>query len=205
LSVPRLVSERVAPQLALPFAPVGTVAGAAPTAELRARAERDTERWLARAAVQWPRAAGPIRVSFALRGRCGGDACGRTSTVRYNADLLAQNGDAFLAEVVPHEVAHIVVARTCPTRRRPHGAEWKTVMRFFGAPARTCHRFETMPARVEGRVTYRCLCPEPHLLTARAHRRIRRRTAEYHCRKCGFALVWLGEKPRGRAAAKSGD
>jgi SprT protein len=145
-------------------------------------------------------------VSFALRGRCGGDACARTGTIRYNADLLERYGASFLAEIVPHEVAHLVVARACKGRPRPHGPEWKAVMRFFGVAARTCHGFETTPARAGTRWTYRCLCPEPHRLTPRAHRRIRRGHAEYHCRICGCVLVRPdGPRPRARRSGAPRD
>ncbi len=173
-------------QLELPF-------GVAPATADLAAARRATEVWLERAAARWPAAAGQVHVSFALRGRVAGDACSRTHTIRYNAELLARHGEEFLAEIVPHEVAHLVVARVFPGRRRPHGAEWKHVMAFFGAKARSCHAFETTPARRVARVPYRCSCPEPHLLTARAHRRIRRGYATYHCRRCRGTLVWTGE------------
>jgi len=147
---------------------------------------------MAVAAGRWPEVAGPVAVSFALRGRTAGDACGRTGTIRYNAELLERHGDRFLEEIVPHEVAHVVVGRLFPGRRRPHGPEWRAVMAFFGAPARSCHAFETTPARKVGRVPYRCACAQPHLLTPRAHRRIRRGHATYHCVRCRETLVWTG-------------
>ena len=192
-------------QLALPF----TSARREPTPEAMARARRATAEWIARAAAQWPKAAGDVHVSFALRGRVAGDACVRTGTIRYNAELLARHGDEFLDEIVPHEVAHVVVARVFPGRRRPHGPEWKHVMAFFGVRARSCHGFETTPARRVGRVPYRCSCPDPHLLTPRAHRRIRRGFATYHCRRCRDTLVWTGEgapatKPRRKATGWRG-
>jgi SprT protein len=45
------------------------------------------------------------------------------------------------------------------------------------------------PARRTRRFAYRCTCPQPHLLTKRAHLRIRRGSAEYSCRECGNVLV----------------
>lgn len=179
----------VAQQLALPL-DAATREG--DDADALARARDETTRWLERAAERWPKAVGPVRVSLALRGRTAGDVCGRTGAIRYNGELLARFGDAFLAEIVPHEVAHVVVARAFPGRRRPHGAEWREVMDFFGVRARSCHAFETTPARRVGRVPYRCACDKPHLLTPRAHRRIRRGHATYHCRQCRQTLVWVG-------------
>lgn len=155
-------------------------------------ARRETTRWLERAAERWPSALAPVSVSLALRGRTAGDVCPRTAAIRYNGELLARHGDAFLQEIVPHEVAHVVVARAFPGRRRPHGPEWREVMGFFGVRARSCHHFETTPARRVGRVPYRCACAQPHLLTVRAHRRIRRGFATYYCRECRQTLVWVG-------------
>jgi SprT protein len=177
-------------QLSLAF-PEGIREGPA----LREDAARATQRWLARAVARWPRAAGALDVSFALRGRAAGDACSRTGRIRYNAELLERYGERFLAEIVPHEVAHVVVGRIVPGRPRPHGPEWKAVMRFFGVAARSCHAFETRPARRVGRVPYRCACAEPHLLTPRAHRRIRRGHATYTCRLCRQELAWVQAKP----------
>jgi SprT protein len=154
-------------------------------------ARGETMRWLERAAGRWPSVLAPVSVSLALRGRTAGDVCARTAAIRYNGELLARHGAAFLAEIVPHEVAHVVVARAFPGRRRPHGPEWREVMRFFGVHARSCHGFETTPARRVGRILYRCACPTPHLLTPRAHRRIRRGFATYHCRQCRQTLVWV--------------
>jgi SprT protein len=164
------------------------------------RVRCETTRYLERAAERWPQVLGPVSVNLALRGRSAGDACGRTGAIRYNGELLARHGDAFLAEIVPHEVAHVVVARAFPGRRRPHGPEWREVMGYFGVRARSCHSFETTPARRVGSVPYRCACPDTHLLTPRAHRRIRRGFATYHCRKCRQALVWVGSA-RGAAPA----
>lgn len=193
-----MVGERTASrQLVLPFESSG-VPAAPPPVDALERVRRETARYLARAAERWPQALAPVSVSLALRGRSAGDACARTGAIRYNGELLARHGDAFLAEIVPHEVAHVVVARAFPGRRRPHGAEWREVMGYFGVRARSCHSFETTPARRVGSVPYRCACPDTHLLTPRAHRRIRRGFATYHCRKCRQILVWVGT---GRGAA----
>jgi SprT protein len=144
-----------------------------------------------RARAQWPRAKLPDpQVSFDLRGLTAGEACASDWLIRYNDELLQKHGEEFLAEIVPHEVAHLVVVGRFRRRRcRPHGPEWKEVMAFFGLPPRRCHRFEATPARRVRRISYRCSCPSPHLLTKRAHLRIRRGTAEYSCRRCGDVLV----------------
>jgi SprT protein len=180
----------VTAQLALPF-PAELPAGV--EAEALRRAARDRTRdCVARARERWPDATIPEpSVRFDLRGLTAGEACLETRSLRYNETLLLRHGREFLDEIIPHEVAHLVVAAVWPRRPRPrpHGWQWKEVMAFFGVPARRCHSFEAEPARRVRRFTYRCDCTRPHLLTKRAHLRIRRGTAEYRCRTCRNVLV----------------
>lgn len=172
-------------QLDLPFgAPV------APD-ELRRRVLETTGELLARARARWPHAAIPTpRIEFRLRGRTAGEACPTTCTTNYNAEMLERHGEEFIREIVPHEVAHVVAAALHPGRIRPHGAEWREVMAFFGAAPRVSHRFEAVPAASAGRFAYRCACTKTHWLTGRSHRRVRRGTLEYTCRECGEKLAW---------------
>lgn len=176
-------------QLALPF-PAEAVSPA-DAEEWRRRALEATRAYVTLARERWPKARIPDpAVSFDLRGLTAGEACGETSAIRYNEALLLKNGRAFVDEIVPHEVAHVVVEAMRGRRRvRPHGPEWRAVMEAFGVPARRCHSFEAEPARRTRRFAYRCLCEKAHLLTKRAHLRIRRGTAEYSCRSCGSVLV----------------
>jgi SprT protein len=177
-----------AAQLPLPFPADGPPARDA--ASWREHALARTRELVARARERWPKARLPEpTVAFDLRGLTAGEACSESGVIRYNEGLLWRYGQAFVDEIVPHEVAHLVAPALSRRRVRPHGAEWKAVMEFFGVPARRCHRFEAEPARRVRRVAYRCACPRPHLLTPRAHRRIRRGWAEYSCRECGHTLV----------------
>lgn len=177
-----------AAQLALPF-PADT-AGEVDPAVWRERALERTRELAALARERWPKAhLRDPRVTFDLRGLTAGEACWESHTIRYNEELLLRYGREFVAEIVPHEVAHLVVAALFRRRVRPHGAEWRGVMESFGAPARRCHRFEADPVRRVRRFAYRCACARPHLLTKRAHLRIRRGWAEYTCRACGNLLV----------------
>jgi SprT protein len=114
----------------------------------RARAIEYGRELLAIARARWPEASIPdVRVEFRLRGRAAGEACPRTAIANYNAELLDKNGDAFIREIVPHEIAHVVAGCVFPGRVKPHGSEWKSVMALFGARAAVTHRFETQPAR----------------------------------------------------------
>ncbi|MEJ2764018.1 SprT family zinc-dependent metalloprotease [Photobacterium sp. MCCC 1A19761] len=121
-------------------------------------------------------------VSFRQRGKIAGSARLQSWEVRFNPVLLAENPQAFLDEVVPHEIAHLVTFHRFG-KVRPHGKEWQAVMtEVFGIPARTTHSFDTRS--VQGQTfRYRCHCQE-HQLTVRRHNKIRRQQAIYHCRTC---------------------
>lgn len=123
-------------------------------------------------------AAGMYRVN--RQGRC----------IRYNPYLFAKYFSENLATTVPHEVAHYIVEQVYGLRRvKPHGQEWREVMRMFGADTRCRARFdvEGIPSRVYRRYVYRCDC-NTYELTSRRHHRIVHQRTRYHCRRCGTVL-----------------
>lgn len=126
-----------------------------------------------------------------LRGRSAGQAHFGRGGLRFNPVLFDENRHAFLVEVVPHEMAHWLVHHLQDGHRaRPHGHEWRTVMRrLFGLEPRTTHRFDTGRASPAPH-RYRCGCRE-HAFTARRHALARAGRA-YRCRHCAETLVYLG-------------
>ncbi|MBW2278311.1 MAG: SprT-like domain-containing protein, partial [Deltaproteobacteria bacterium] len=50
------------------------------------------------------------------------------------AARLEQGPREFLEEVLCHELAHLAAARRSGRRVKPHGAEWKALMRAAGYP-----------------------------------------------------------------------
>jgi SprT protein len=181
-------SRRATLQLELPFDRLEEKG----EGDLRARIEKLTNELLTVARGRWREIHFPeIALDFSLRGHGAGEARPETNTARYNRDLLVRYGDEFVREIVPHEVAHLVVAKVWGSRAKPHGREWRSVMGLFGASGSVTHRFQTCPARTVARVAYRCRCNEPHWLTKRAHLRIRRRSWEYRCARCGEVLVYV--------------
>lgn len=150
---------------------------------------------LARRCTEQLRAVGiavpDIEVRFDLRGACAGRAeCrrGEAPVIRLNPVLMAEN-DVFVAETVPHEVAHVGVFYWLGRpARRPHGREWRRVMHLLGAePSRGhCYDVSNAVTRRLTRFRYACDCRE-HQLTSIRHNRIRR-GAEYRCRTCGHPL-----------------
>jgi len=134
-----------------------------------------------------------VRLRFDLRGVTAGQAIIRDPQrpeIRLNAHLLAANGEAFLSQTIPHEVAHLAVYYRLGRRpRRPHGPEWQRQMRAFGIAPERCHRYDVTDARVRRLQThpYRCACRD-HQLTTIRHNRVLRGEQSYRCRTCGETL-----------------
>lgn len=162
------------------------------------QAEQGTRHLLRLAAGHYGLPVPRVDIRFDLRGQAAGQARlplrGRP-IIRYNPQLLLENGERFLRRTVPHETAHVVAYQRHGPRIRPHGEEWKSVMALLGADARRCHDYDTGTARVRRltRHAYHCDCRE-HALTSIRHNRIRA-GQRYLCRVCGKELragAWPG-------------
>lgn len=160
---------------------------------LQQRVANHSRMLVAMAKKHWPDAVIPnIKSTFKLRGHAAGVACTVSNTVDYNSYLLDKYREAFIGEIVPHEVAHIIASKVYKGYLRPHGREWQAVVLFFGATPRATHTFETKSARRIKRYSYLCECDQPHFFTARSHRRAQRKYVEYSCQVCKQKLVYSG-------------
>lgn len=137
-------------------------------------------------------------VSFDLRGRAAGMFRVRQGApeIRYNPWIFSRWFDENLAETVPHEVAHYVVFVRHRRRVRPHGAEWRAVMREFGVPPKvTCNYRPEDLADLPGRrlkyFEYRCQCTV-HSVSSIRHNRMTAGRARYLCRRCHEPLQPIG-------------
>ena len=127
------------------------------------------------------------KLVYQQRGTSAGTAWLQQYEIRLNPVLLQENQQAFIDEVVPHELAHLLVWKHFG-RVPPHGKEWKWMMEsVLGVPARRTHQFELESVR---RQTFpnRCRC-QLHQLTVRRHNRVLRGEATYRCVHCGEPLV----------------
>lgn len=123
-------------------------------------------------------------VAWDLRGQAAGQANGRQNFIRFNRELAERYPDEFVAQTVPHELAHLVAFKKFGGRIRPHGREWQAVMIALGAEPRRTHRFEVTPVRKLKRFAYQCHCPDSeYQLTAIRHNRIQRGHM-YVCKRC---------------------
>lgn len=131
-------------------------------------------------------------ISFDLRGMKAGVAYLQQNLLKFNPVLLQENPQEFIQQVVPHELAHLLVYQLYG-RVKPHGKEWQGIMReLFGLPPDTCHQFDIRSVQGET-FAYACQC-QVHHLSKRRHLRIQRDQREYICRKCQETLRFTGEK-----------
>ncbi len=153
--------------------------------------ERRTRALLERAGqllgVEVPR----VEIRFDLKGLAAGQVRlpqAAPPVIRYNPKLLENNAEAFLQQTVPHEVAHVMVARRYRQKVRPHGPQWQSLMRRLGAEPKRCHDFDTSRSqgRRMARFTYYCGC-RSHQISAVRNNRIAAGQS-YICRSCGEQL-----------------
>ncbi len=131
------------------------------------------------------------QVRFDLRGKAAGMALFHPrgdTVIRYNTQMLRENGQAFIEQTVPHEVAHLVARAVFGSTVRPHGAEWRSIMTLFGAEPQRCHTFD-VPRKNRRKMrhfSYRCTCRDHSLSAIRHHRSLS--GVVYICRLCGAPL-----------------
>ncbi|RQW62864.1 SprT family zinc-dependent metalloprotease [Vibrio viridaestus] len=131
-------------------------------------------------------------INFKLRGKSAGKAYLQLNEIRLNPVLFAENHQAFIDDVIPHELAHLV-AYFYYGRVKPHGREWQYIMeQVLGVAAKTTHQFDV--SSVAGKVfSYRCNCTT-HQLSIRRHNNIQRGKALYSCRHCKCQLQWIKDE-----------
>jgi SprT protein len=127
------------------------------------------------------------KISFNQRGKIAGCARLQTNELRFNPVLLDDNVNAFLEEVVPHEVCHLLVYKLFG-KVRPHGKEWQNLMfELFSLKGRTYHLMDV--TKVKGKsFNYQCKCG-PIELGIRRHNKLLKGKQIYMCRKCRCPLT----------------
>lgn len=83
-------------------------------------------------------------VALGLRGKAAGMALYPSFDIKYNERLFLENSQEFVNDVVPHEVAHIIVYQLYGPKTPGHGKEWKSVMKALGKIPSTYHQFSTI-------------------------------------------------------------
>ncbi|PKF61763.1 SprT family zinc-dependent metalloprotease [Psychromonas sp. psych-6C06] len=122
---------------------------------------------------------------FNQRGKAAGTAHLQRNLIKINPILFANNKKEFFAQVIGHEVAHLITFQHYG-KVRPHGKEWQHVMtQAFRLPALTTHQLNIDDV-VGKQFPYRCLC-STHKLTIRRHNKVLKGT-QYLCKKCRSIL-----------------
>lgn len=142
------------------------------------------------------------KISFDLKGATAGTANYHKNVIRLNKELLAQ--EKYVKEMVEdtlyHELAHIITDYLVDTAQiiprdsrgwvtnkvRPHGKEWKMIMKAMGEEPSRTHTFEVKKRKMT-KITYLCNCQE-HEMTPKAHEKIHTGRASYTCKKCRTKL-----------------
>lgn len=127
---------------------------------------------------------------FRKKGTVGGTAHLSKNLIQINQELALHYKLLFLEEIIPHELAHLIVYQQYG-KVKPHGKEWQFVMAtiFKKIPNRT-HSFALPNSQIKKCFEYRCPC-QIHALTQIRHRRIQTQKAIYICKKCSLPLVLI--------------
>jgi SprT protein len=155
--------------------------------DLQRLAEDSLQHWMCKL-IDSPYHSHPVpEILLNQRGRIAGAALLQRNIIKLQPKLFAQNQGYFLSDVIPHELAHLVVYRYFG-KVKPHGVEWQQVMtKVFGIAPEVRHRLDVTSIGIQT-FKYQCAC-DSMLLTAVRHNRIRSGKQQYHCRKCRQALV----------------
>ncbi|BBG59663.1 SprT-like family [Providencia rustigianii] len=128
-------------------------------------------------------------INYKQRGTTAGSAYLKDWEIRVNPTLLIENPDDFVDEVIPHELAHLLVYQVFGRKGiAPHGNEWKWMMQHvLEVPAKRTHNFAVASVKSQT-FTYLCGCNVTHELTIRRHNKVQRGENQYLCRRCGEIL-----------------
>lgn len=105
------------------------------------------------------------KVLFSRRGTIAAVANSANWLVDFNPVLLNENVDEFVANTVPHEVAHLACDIIYPEpdpksgKRDVHGKRWQELMSLLGVKPNLYHSYDVTNAKIRRKITrYRYVC-----------------------------------------------
>lgn len=135
-------------------------------------------------------------IIYNLTGRTAGIAYSGSNKIRLNKSLLLKYGILFINDTVKHECAHLIARKYFEINKKikPHGKEWKIVMRVLGAATDRCHSFDTSCAitkkSLRRQYLYTCACNYAHIVGTKRHNKLSGFN-KYYCKKCKSNLVFV--------------
>jgi SprT protein len=101
-----------------------------------------------------------------------------------NHVLLAEKPEQFESDVIPHELAHLILRHLHGKGPTSHGEEWQDVMRRLGVAPDRLHKLDTTNSRASPKVHgYVCSCNTNNWLSRLQHKRAQA-GGVYSCRQC---------------------
>ena len=151
------------------------------SAQLHLQVQQHVEHCYEKAEAYFGRRFPRPALTFRRSGKNAGTAFLQQNRINFHPILLSDNAEIFKAEVIPHEVSHLLVWQLYG-KVKPHGAQWQAMMRdVFGCMPNTTHSFDTSRlGAVE--FAYRCDC-DTIMLSRRRHNTVLK-GGQYRCGRC---------------------
>ena len=131
------------------------------------------------------------KIIYDLKGTTAGQAFYYENKLRLNSVALKNYRDHFIDQTVGHEVAHLVAFQKNGGDIKPHGYEWRNIMRMYNLPPSRCHSYDLPSARKITRHNYICeSCGKKTPLTTFKHNQWLKGKRAFSCRPCGGKVVW---------------
>jgi SprT protein len=125
-------------------------------------------------------------LSFDVKGAAAGLAYWKKNLIKINlqcACLNSENLAHILNNTVPHELSHLIARNLHSSYIKPHGSEWRSIMRKLGVEPSRTHSMDVVKAkRTVRRHIYACPCRK-HNVSTIVHNRILR-GYHYSCAVC---------------------
>ena len=123
------------------------------------------------------------KIVYKPKGSIAGSAILNRWEIQLNTTMLFENGEKFIEEVVPHELAHLITFQIYG-KVKPHGKEWQYIMsEIMKQHPKVTHNFNFKRKEY----VYICDCQE-HYLSSIRHNKIEKNKISYQCLKCGSIL-----------------
>lgn len=159
------------------------------TIQILARVKQKVKDCLVIANSHFPNNVDFPQLDFTLKGGVAGQAF-RRNALRFNLYHLRYHTEEMINQTVPHEVAHLIVYANFP-QAKPHGREWKEIMRLLGALPERCHSYSSDIRTKKWK--YTCACNTIRFLSTRRHNQIQKNKDCWHCGNCKENLQFLGK------------